>query len=157
MKQTRLRQRSDRHSEKDAEARDRFADSKWVYFDEVRLILGEDKSKWPRVRRRRDPRPCRTFHMLNPRCWITDRESPEAHHMAAGFLRGKTDELCVLTALSREWHDKVNTKELPFGRLLWLKWKHDWLHCDWVRTTLLFGSFLPDLIPQKVVSGRLLG
>lgn len=124
-----------------------YEDSRGIAFDDVRGILGEDPSSWPAIKRPRYRQVCWQFHEIHSTCWHSGDSWPEAHHLAAGYLRGKSDELCALVSLSREWHEKVNTEELPLGRILWLKWRHDRPSTDWVRLTLLFGYHLPDLIP----------
>jgi hypothetical protein len=145
LKRSRLNRRK-RMKATTAKATERYPDGHGVYFDEVRGILGEDTSRWPAVRRVKNPRVLAIFHQLHSKDWIDFRCGPEAHHMAAGYLRGKSDELCALAALSGDWHPLVNTEALPLGHILYLKWKYDRPNCDWVRLTLLFGYFLPDLI-----------
>lgn len=125
-----------------------YRDSRGLSLRDVRTMLGEDTSRWPKIGRPiRDRRVCEQFHALHDRCWFTGAAWPEAHHMGAGFTRGKRDELCCLVALSKAWHERVNTVELPLGTLLWLKWHHDWPHTDWLRLTLIFGYHLPELMP----------
>ena len=124
------------------------ADSRWVPFGDVKLILGGNKFLWPRIEPVRDRRVCEMFHQLHPRCWISG-DPAEAHHGASGS-RGKRDSLALLFAISPYWHARVNTPELPLGRLLALKYKHDWPHTDWVYMTLAWGYLLPDLILHKV-------
>jgi hypothetical protein len=136
--------------DKAVKAREEWRDSRGVPFADVRFILGEDKFRWPKINRVRDQRVCQLFHELFPTCWVDHRLPAEAHHGASGYLRGRSDELCVLFALSKPWHDVVGSTKLPLGTLLWLKFKNDFCHTDWVRTTLLFGYFLPDLQPFRV-------
>jgi len=136
---------SNKSNGKAAVASERYQDAHGVYFDEVRLILGEDRDRWPAVRRVTNPRVLEMFHEQHGWCWKSMTLHPEAHHMASGFTRGKSDELCALAALSREWHSVVNTEALPLGHLLYLKWDNDRENCDWVRLTLLFNYFLPEL------------
>jgi hypothetical protein len=137
--------RSKQRSEKVAEP---FFDCRWRSLADVRFILGEDRYRWPKIKRGRDPRVCRIFHELHPTCWIDPSMPAEAHHGAAGS-RGKSDELCILFALSKRWHEVVGSSELPLGRLLWLKLEHDFCHTDWLRMTLLFNHFLPDPEPFR--------
>ena len=124
--------------------RDNYRDCHGVDFDDVRYILGEDRNKWPKVVRVIDPAVCKLIHQLWLYCWNCRDNGIEAHHEFAGSA-GKTDELCAMFALCSECHGNVHTPKLPLGRMLFLKWKFDRMHTDWVRATLLRGSFLPEL------------
>jgi hypothetical protein len=129
--------------------RDNYRDCHGVDFDDVRYILGEDRSKWPKVVRVIDPDVCRIMHELHSECWKSGVPNPQAHHEFAGSA-GKSDEFCAIFMLSNYWHSWVHSERFPLGEQLYLKWLHDRCHVDWVRMTLLRGSFLPELIPNEV-------
>lgn len=130
--------------------RERFVDGHGVCFDEYRLWLPDKVSDWPQVTRVDDPQVPRDYHEWWCTCW--NCEEPPAytkpvdfHHLTGG-TKGRSDEYCNGCMLCRECHDLANTNELPFARLLYLKWKFDRQHVSWVRLALLRGSHLPDLI-----------
>ncbi len=150
-KAKRMKAVSPKRAERRKVARERYEDSRGVAFDDVESILGKDSEFWPKIGRPiRDPRVCSQFHALHDRCWMTGEAYPQAHHLGAGFTRGKRDEMCVLVSLSAAQHALVNTSELPLGTLLWLKWTHDWPHTDWIRLTLIYGRILDDLQPVEL-------
>ncbi len=136
---------------------EQYLDNRSVAFSDVRFILGEEKWKWPSVDRVKDPNVCAMMHNLyaSGGCWncgdrCLNRREPnriEAHHMFAGQV-GKSDEMCALTLLCTKCHGQGKETIVPLGRLLYLKWKMDRCHVDWVRSTQLHGRFLPDLITE---------
>ena len=130
--------------------RQEYRDCHGIAFDDVRFILPARPGDWPKVTRVTNPDVCRIMHELHQACWeccqrTTWEMRVEAHHMFAGS-RGKSDEACAIAVLC-EWHHGQHADPiLPLGRLLYLKWRDDRPHCDWVRATLLNGRFLPELI-----------
>lgn len=132
---------------------ERYADCHGIPFDEYRLWLPEKVSDWLQVQRVDDGCVCFAMHLDYQYCWaceainggVTDFNPIEAHHIVGG-TKGRSDEFCNVAMLCRYCHKIANTDSLPFGRILFLKWKHDRQHCDWVRLALLRRQHLPDLI-----------
>lgn len=124
---------------------DDLPDSRGIGRSEARLILGEDRSQWPKVRRVCDPQVLEAFHQQHQwrGCWVCGERPGEAHHIASGYLRGKSDELTALAMLCRRHHEAVNSQELPLGKLLRLKQEIDKINLDWCRLSLLHGYHLP--------------
>lgn len=134
-------------------AKQEYRDSRGVAFHEVRWMLTERPSGWPKIKRVEDPRVCALMHELYSSCWNCGTYSTwnvqiQAHHMFAGSA-GRSDETCAIAILCSTCHGQEKETIVPLGRLLYLKWKHDKLHCDWTRATLLHGRWLPDLIVSK--------
>lgn len=131
-------------------SKETYPDCQGLGFDEARLFVeqwyGKRPGDWPKVVRVRDSKVCTAMHILFGLCWECDAFAIEAHHMASGFLRGKTDEMAALAMLCKLCHANVNTPALPLGRILYLKWKYDRPHTDWVRLIRIHGHFLPNLI-----------
>lgn len=124
-----------------------YRDCHGVAFSDVLYLIG-DRDRWPKIRRVKNPAVCAFMHDQWFYCWnCGGTDKVEAHHEFAGS-RGKSDELCAMIMLCRECHGDVHTTKLPLGRLLWLKWSFDPMHTDWIRCTLLRGSFLPDLLQR---------
>ncbi len=122
-----------------------YPDCHGIDFDEVRLHLPARVADWPTVVRVKDPAICRAMHEWFRGCWNCGWSRVEAHHIAGG-TKGRSDEFCNIAMLCGACHPKANTAELPMGRILYLKWKFDKPHTDWVRLSLLANRFLPDLI-----------
>lgn len=153
MRRTRLKPISKRRAGYAALATENFADAHGVFFSEVRLILGEDRSRWPKVRRVRDAEVCAMMHKRFINCWNCDEycgfgSCLECHHLFAGS-RTRSDEMTAIVCLCGDCHRNVNTPALPTGRLLYLKWLKDRQQLSWLRLTLLCGHFLPDMIPDE--------
>ena len=138
---------------------ERYRDSRGLAFDEVRAYVeihfGMRPSEWPRIKEVKDPDVCSRMHDLFCECWNCGGEGGygtfrriEVHHICGG-TKGRNDEPCNTAMLCNlpRCHPSANTSELPIGRVLFLKWKHDRQNCDWVRLTLLNRKFLPELIP----------
>lgn len=68
----------------------------------------------------------------------------ELHHIIGG-QKGRSDELTNYIVICSACHEKVNTSELPMGKILYHKWKADQGNVDWARLAILRGCFLPDL------------
>lgn len=130
--------------------REQWADCHGIPFDEYRLWLPEKCSDWRQVVRVKNDSVERLMHEWHWTCWNLDAWHPayskvEAHHIAAG-TKGRADEFTNIAMFCAECHSNVNTDRLPMGRVLYLKWKHDRAHVDWVRLALLHRKHLPDLI-----------
>jgi len=69
-------------------------------------------------------------------CWL------EWHHAPGGARR--SDERTAGIMLCRNCHADVAT--IGFARLLWCKAKRDRENLDWVRLTIIYGSWLPEPI-----------
>lgn len=129
---------------------ERYADCHGVRFDEYRDWLPERVSDWKQIVRVDDPVVCARMHGSWANCWECGgfrgwEYIIEAHHIVGG-TKGRADEFCNIAMLCRECHSNANTAKLPMGRILFIKWKWDRQHVDWVRLALLKRSFLPDLI-----------
>jgi hypothetical protein len=95
------------------------------------------------------------MHLLFGECWScgwpacanfsTELRTIELHHVFAGTV-GRSDEFTNCAMLCSDCHRKVNTPELPTGRILYLCWKFNRQHLSWVRMALLARHHLPDLI-----------
>jgi 5-methylcytosine-specific restriction endonuclease McrA len=129
-------------------AKQEYRDSRGVAFADVRFMLSERPSGWPKIKRVEDPRVCQLMHELYKRCWRCGAGNVQAHHEFAGS-RGASDELTAIFMLCSECHSNVHTRAFETGELLYLKWKHDRLNVDWVRMHLLCGYWLPDLIVRR--------
>lgn len=140
------------------EQKERYLDCHGVAFDEVRLILGEDRSQWPKpIVRVLDDSIERTMHEWFNECWNCGSPSGwncsvQTHHSTGG-TKGRSDEFTNICMLCEQFgvegcHKKANTAELPFGRILFLMWKHNKRMVSWSRLTILHGRFLPDLITK---------
>lgn len=127
-----------------------FRDCRGRTLAEVRTMLGEDNERWPKLVPIRDKRVAAQFHRLHERCWITGEREIEAHHLAAGYCRGRRDYWALFIALVRRWHDKAGTSELTLENQLWLKWFFDWPHCDWEITVLALGYFPGEPVRPEV-------
>jgi hypothetical protein len=140
-----------------------YPDAHGILFAEHHLWLPAKVSDWPQVWRVDDPVVCQTMHKMFQFCWACgnfykydcDRgyyNRREIHHITGG-IKGRSDEMCNVSVLCTECHKNANTAKLPIGRILFLKWREDRQHCDWVRLALLARRFLPDLITDvKAVS-----
>ncbi len=134
----------------------RYTDSKGIGFNHYREHLPKRASDFPRRRAIRDRDVMTAFHQQWHCCFVTGVKRGgfgvklEAHHLFEGTA-GRSDELCNLIMLDRQVHEQVKTTTVPLGLLLWCKWHHDRPNTDWVRMTVLRGSFLPDLIHDPKV------
>lgn len=132
--------------------RERYADSRGLPFDEYRLWLPERVSEWPRVKPVMDYEPLSLMHgLFDDECWNCGSEAGWGHNTEAHHIFGaarRSDELTNLAMLCRRCHENVNTPALPLGRILYLKWKADRWHLDWVRLATIAGKHLPDLITE---------
>lgn len=122
-----------------------YRDSRGVAFGEVRFLLPASTHDWPTITRVDDPKVSDLMHRLFKTCWHCKRKPVEAHHLCAGSA-GKSDELTAIAILCPVCHGQRRETILPLGRILFLKWKFDRQHLDWVRVALLLRKFLPDLI-----------
>lgn len=130
-----------------SEATERYRDSKGIALDQVALWLPPRVSDWPAVKRVKDVVICAKMHEWFKECWWCGYRSGwntriEAHHLAAGYSNGRSDEYCNIAMLCSECHAKVKTPQLSQSRLLRLKWEYDRQHTDWVRLCLLARKFL---------------
>jgi 5-methylcytosine-specific restriction endonuclease McrA len=131
-----------------------YADSRGIRFDEYHFHLPAKVSDWQTVVRVDDARICSDMHEWFKGCWAccwddrdyaatTDYEL-QAHHITGG-TKGRSDEYSNIAMLCMDCHGDANTNGLPMGRILFLKWKFDRQHTDWVRLALLARRFLPGL------------
>ena len=156
MKRTPLNAVSPQRAIKRANSRDEFRDCHGVAFDEVQSLLGPVRA-WPRIKRvdGRDVivRVQRTF--VN--CfWCNERGDwhsqarhlqLDPHHIFGGSA-GRSDELTNILPVHRPCHDLIQSDSKLLGRVLYRKWLLDRMCTNWVRLSLLFGRFLPDLITE---------
>lgn len=137
---------------------ERYEDSTGLSFYDVRAYMqkhyGVRVADWPSVRRVDDPAACATMHKLFNRCWECGqyrglgRDALEAHHIGSQFKK-KSDELTLIAMLCAHTH-RLAKQELPFGRILFLKWKYDRIHLQWERVCLITRKFLPDLVTDEI-------
>lgn len=134
---------------------ERYADSKGVPFDEYRFHLPDRVSEWPKVVRVDDDSVEQKMHGWYSKCWNCGawrvfewQDDMQTHHVVGG-TRGRSDEYTNIAVLCARCHGNANTAALPMGHILYIKWKHDRQHTDWVRLALLHRQHLPDLITDK--------
>ena len=145
-----MRRVSQRRREKIAGLTEQYADSCGIPFEMSQLhglYLPNKVSDWPKMQRVTDAEVCKLFHWLWFACWFCEAGECQAHHMAAGS-RGRSDELCLLVSACAKCHDQIHGGIIPIGRVLFVKWQMDRVHTNWVRTTLAFRRWLPDLITE---------
>lgn len=137
----------------------RHADSHGIGFWEVRheLWLPERVSDWHKIRRVVNPDVLDAMHRWHgpwDDCWYCGkrpRAPLEAHHITGGS-KGRSDEFCNLVMLCNNCHKLVQSNVALLPHVLFIKWRHDREHADWVRLNLLHGRWLPDLsFPGEVI------
>jgi hypothetical protein len=121
-------------------------------FAEMRLLLSERVSDWPKTQRiRLNARKRWKFmdelHKEWDQCWDCDRTTGlgaiiQVHHLTHGAFR--SDERTALMPLCLECHQSVPGR---LAELLWLKWYFDRENLSWLRLTMIAGRWLPD--PKK--------
>lgn len=107
---------------------------------EIELRYGKRVADWPNRPLIKNRNVCATMHALYGSCWECGNRPVEAHHIIGGAR--KSDQMFNIAMLCRHCHLQVKTSKLPQARILYLKWKHDRQHCDWVRLMLLAKRFL---------------
>lgn len=132
---------------------ERYVDNRGIEFGEIGFHLRGRPGDWPRITRVTRKGACTFMHEFHQACWQCGKrgyglDATQAHHIFEGS-RGKSEELCNIAMLCALHHGQLSDPIIPLGRILYLKWKHDWLHTDWVRMTLLCGYHLPDLIADE--------
>lgn len=122
---------------------------------DVRLELGEDRSKWPKPKRKPTASErigeIMGFIMENPCCWLCElsavRTKLEIHHIAGGNMRTRLDWRWNFARLCRDCHDG-KTKDDGIGkktaRILYLKATLDPEGTDWLELTKAYRFFLPE-------------
>jgi 5-methylcytosine-specific restriction endonuclease McrA len=113
--------------------------------DEVRGVLGEDKSKWPTVRRVTSEAVLKCYRWFKKQCPLCRRvDKLEPHHLTGGS-KGCSDEHANLIAICRSCHEKVQSQPSEYRRVWAAKWRTDRGHTDWVRLVTLLGRF-PEFV-----------
>jgi hypothetical protein len=129
-----------------------------IPFVAVRKLLGENHNAWRQAHRIKLGGLARAkffeeFHAAHGFCWLcgtqpgVDWETfKEAHHWTGPI---RSDEIsCVAMACRRCHRERVTQEWLP--RWAWAVWNHNREHCDWLRATIVRGSFLetPEAPPN---------
>ncbi len=133
-----------------------YVDGKGIGFNHYREYLPERAADFPRPKRIRCKDTMSRFHQHWDFCFVSGVKRGafdvklESHHLFAGTA-GRSDEPCNLIMLDRKVHEQVKTEAVPLRLLLWCKWMHDKAGTDWVRMSVLRGSFLPDLLVDPKV------
>lgn len=143
------------------EERGQYKDRNGIPFASYHTWLPSMISNWPTPKRVTEDKDDAQgdFHRDFDQCWWCGKREGwdvrdglwvhiELHHLCAGYGRGKSHERFLFAAACRECHDG-HVAEADLGRWLFLKWKHDQSHCDWVFTALRLRRFLPDLITER--------
>jgi len=141
---------------------ERYTDGRGLDFGKCRELLPTRASDFPKRHIVKDREALAAFHLAWNHCMVCGRTRPvvwtlEAHHMIGG-ANGRSDEATVLLMLcgpsvnSDTCHARAHGGDLELGQLLWVKWARDRAAVDWVRLSILYGRFLPDLQPDEAMA-----
>jgi hypothetical protein len=137
--------------------KNRFPDCHGICLDEVPMFLPPRVADWPRAVRVDDIRVLEVMHGLFHACWNCGTARLlmpygyrlQAHHIAGGYTKGRSDEMCNIAMLCSQegCHPSVGGENaiLPIQRVLYLKWKFDRIHTDWRRLSLLLNRRIDHL------------
>ena len=120
---------------------------------------GLKTADWPNIPRVKNRLVCELMHGQFTECWNCGtwydgwslERRIEAHHIIGGFGNGRYDHVCNIAMLCGLCHSRAKSKQLPQGRVLYLKVTKDPVHTDWVWLSLIGRKFLPDMITEEVV------
>ncbi len=142
LKRTPMNKVSPKHRQRAKVARERYEDSRGVPFDKVALVLGSDKSLWPKAQRVTHSDSLKVlglYRWLAKPCPLCRRvRNLEPHHLIGGSA-GRSNEHANLIAICRECHDEVQSDSRHTARVWRAKWECDRWHTDWCRLCCLLG------------------
>jgi hypothetical protein len=141
---------------------ERYRDGNGLAFADARKLLPKRASDFPKVGIVKDMAVLEAIGNAWPWCMICGRQPPDVwqlhrHHIMHGS--GRSDELtnliiCCSDGPDQGCHSEAHGGVLRLGVILWAKWRLDRKNVDWLRLAILYGRFLPDLLPDAEIAER---